>query len=57
MVIKRHCKPSRKLDQKANKSDTAQTIENIDVGGDVLACNVLGEGLNFEAFIKPFEWF
>jgi hypothetical protein len=53
LVIKGHGKPSGKLDNEAGEGNPPQTIEDIDMGRNVLTGNIIGKGLNFQSLIKP----
>ena len=46
-IVKGHCKSSGKLDDEAHERNTAEAVENIDVGGNVFTRNIVGECLNF----------
>lgn len=53
LVVECHGKSSRELDKKARQSDSTQAVEDIDVGGDVLAGDVVSKRLNLQALLKP----
>ena len=45
-VVEGHCESSCELDDEANECDTAKAVENIDVGRNVLAGDIVSERLN-----------
>ena len=41
------------MDQEANQCDATQAIKDVDVGGHVLAADVVSNVLNFKTFLEP----
>jgi hypothetical protein len=53
LIVVGHCEARRKLNQETDQSNAAQTIKDVDVGWDVLACNIVRKCLDFQALLKP----
>jgi hypothetical protein len=53
LVVEGHRKAGGELDDEASQGDPPQAVEDVDVGRDVLAGNVIGDRLHFQPFVEP----